>query len=485
LVCRKVLLQHAVSFTRRLSHQRAELWAPNADDLHVSLFSCEGEGIGVQSSGLIRRYLEHVWHSPFTRSVAVVTTGTVGAQAITIVFSPIITRIYGPDAFGLLGTFMAILSIVIPIATLGYSMAIVLSRDDRDALGLVRLSLQISFVMALTVSTILWFGGSWLITSMSIEVIGDYLFLIPVAMLFSAWVQIAHQWLIRKKEFRVIAKVAVSNSLILNFAKSGIGWFSPLAAVLIGLAAIGNLLNALQLSVSAVRRYRSSAIQPEKTAPGRIGYLAHFHRDFPLYRTPQNLINAASQSLPILMLAAFFGPAPAGFYTLGKVVMGVPSVLVGNSFADVFYPRITEAAYAGEDLRKAIINATGVLALLGIVPFGLVILVGPWLFSFVFGSEWRMAGEYGQWLALFFFSNFINKPCVSAVPVLGIQRGLLIYELFSTGGKAAGLIVGFYFFENDLWAIALFSVVGVVAYAAMMLWIIGHAARWGSHAKTS
>lgn len=39
---------------------------------------------------------------PFIRNVATVATGTVAAQAIAIAFSPIITQLYDPDAFGAL-----------------------------------------------------------------------------------------------------------------------------------------------------------------------------------------------------------------------------------------------------------------------------------------------------------------------------------------------------------------------------------------------
>jgi uncharacterized membrane protein len=96
-----------------------------------------------------------------------------------------------------------------------------------------------------------------------------------------------------------------------------------------------------------------------------------------------------------------------------------------------------------------------------------------------------MAGEYARWLALFFLFNFINKPAVAAVPVLRIQRGLLVYEIFSTGTKALGLVIGFYWFGSDIWAVALFSVIGVLTYSAMIFWILAHSKRWKLHAQTS
>lgn len=436
-------------------------------------------------TGLPRRVFVRLWHSRFARNVAVVASGTAAAQAITLAFAPLITRIYGPEAFGLLGTFMAIVAVVTPLAALAYPIAIVLPKEDRDALGLVRLCFILSVAIAAIASVLLWIGGGWLTFTLNAESVASFLFLIPLTMLLSAWVQIAHQWLIRKKEFGVIARVAVAQSLILNSAKSGIGWFNPAGAVLIVIATAGSALHAVMLYLSARGRYKGDAENSQKRAGTPIKQLARQHKDFPLYRAPQNFINAASQSLPVLMLAAFFGPVAAGFYTLGKMSMGLPSALLGKAVSDVFYPQITESANNGGDLPRQIIHATVALLAIGLIPFGLIILAGPWMFGLVFGSSWVMAGEYARWLALFFLFNFINKPAVAAVPVLGIQRGLLIYEIFSTGTKALGLVIGFYWFGSDIWAVALFSVIGVLAYSAMIFWILAHAKKWKLHAQTS
>ncbi len=430
-------------------------------------------------------YIGRAWTSRFARNVAVVASGTAGAQAVTMAFSPLITRIYGPEAFGLLGTFTAMVMVATPLAALAYPIAIVLPREDRDALGIAKLSLMLSFAVALLAAGLLWSGGDWLTATLGAESVAAYLLLIPVAMVFAAWTQTAHQWLIRKKEFSVIARTAIAHSLIVNSAKTGAGWLHPVGAVLIVLATLGHILHAALLFVGARRRYQSGATTQVEGPETPLRELAHRYRDFPLYRAPQNFINAASQSLPVLMLAAFFGPAAAGFYTLGKMVMGLPSTLLGKAVTDVFYPRITEAAHTGENLPRYILQATGALFVIGIVPFGLVMLFGPLLFSLVFGGDWGMAGEYARWLALFFLFNFINKPSVAAVPVLRIQRGLLIYEAFSTGGKVLGLAAGFYWFGSDLWAIALFSVIGAIAYSVMMFWIVSCAMRGSFDRKPS
>ena len=175
--------------------------------------------------------------------------------------------------------------------------------------------------------------------------------------------------------------------------------------------------------------------------------LAMQYYDFPLYRAPQVFLNAISQSLPVLMLASFFGPESAGFYAICKTVLGVPSLLIGQAVGDVFYPRITEASHQGEDLSQLILKATIALAAVGLLPFAIVVAFGPQLFSFVFGGEWLRAGEYARWLALWMFFGFLNRPSVAAIATLSIQGFFLVFELVSIGVRIVALAIGFLFLK--------------------------------------
>ena len=419
-------------------------------------------------SALFRQGTNRIWQSRFARNVSIVASGTAGAQAITIAFAPIITRLYGPEAFGLLGTFMAITAIMVPIAALTYPTAIVLPKNDQDALGLARLSVMLSIVMAALVATILMFSGDRAAAALGVESVARYLLLIPVFMLFAAWMQIAHQWLIRKKEFSVVARSALAHSLIVNSAKSGIGWFHPVGAVLIVLATFGQALHAALLLIGARRRYHHRSESSRAT----LRQLAHRHRDFPFYRAPQSFINAASGSLPVLMLAAFFGPVAAGFYTLAKMVMGMPTILIGKAVNDVFYPRITEALHKGENLPRYILQTTAVLFAIGLIPYGIVILTGPWLFSLVFGGEWNTAGEYASWLSIWLLIAFSAQPSATAIPVLSLQKEFLVYEIVSVLLRVSAIVTGVQIFESAVMAVALFSLSGVGLSLFLIVWVV-------------
>jgi O-antigen/teichoic acid export membrane protein len=269
--------------------------------------------------------------------------------------------------------------------------------------------------------------------------------------------------LIRKKQFAITARVAVLQAFLLNSAKTIIGWINPVGAVLVILATLGHGLHAAMLWAGIKKSGQlTGRPAPKETSRPSLKKLAKQYYDFPLYRAPQVFLYALSQSLPVLMLASYFGPSAAGFYTICRAVLDMPCSLVGKAVGDVFYPRVTEAFHRGEDVSRLILKATLALAGVGFLPFAVVVVFGPQLFSIVFGVEWVRAGEYARWMALWKFIGFVNRPSVAAIATLSIQGFFLIFEFISIGSRIVALAIGFFFFKNDVAAVALFALVGML-----------------------
>src|SRR5699024_3852820 len=366
--------------------------------------------------------------SSFVKNVAVMATGAAGAQAVTMALSPIITRLYGPEAFGILGTFTALTRVIIPIAALTYPIAIVLPKSDKNAKGIVKLSLLTTFMTAFLTTIILLFFNNTVVNLFQLEEIAPYLYLIPLVIIFAGLMQITEQWLIRTNQFAINAKVNFLQSVIINGSKVGIGFIYPVAVVLVLLQVVANGLRAFMMILFAKKSSYQSK-DDEKENKVSIKELAKKHYDFPLYRAPEELFSSISQNLPDLLLTSFFGPASGGFWNIGRTVLGLPSRLIGQSLGDVFYPRVSEAANNKEDGTHLIKKATFALLGLGVIPFGLIIAFGPFLFEFVFGEGWDVAGEYARWIALSSYSTFINKPSVRSMPVLSAQGFHFFYSI--------------------------------------------------------
>jgi len=176
----------------------------------------EQQGGRTSSMDRLKEALHGGMRSKLLRNILTVVSGTAGAQAITMAFMPVITRIYGPEAYGVLGTFLSVTLMLIPIAALTYPIAIVLPKRDGDARGLVRLSLIIAVLLAALTALLLQTYGSWLVEKADVAIIVPYLLLIPLGLFSGAALEIAQQWLFRTQRFRLTASVAVGDSLLFN-----------------------------------------------------------------------------------------------------------------------------------------------------------------------------------------------------------------------------------------------------------------------------
>lgn len=398
----------------------------------------------------MKKTMQRVISSLFVRNVIVLVSGTASAQIIAILSSPIITRLYGPKAYGLMGVFQSIIQIIIPLAALTYPVAIILPKRNNDAIAIIRLSMCIAVILSIISLIMLLIFGKQIIKTFGLQEIGPFLFLIPLVILFSGFMEVYEQWLIRTKQFGITAKSAVYRSLIINGSRIGIGLFYPIASVLIVLATLENGLRAF------IMRYylRKTGFKMEDNQRTLLIDMAQKYKDFPLYRAPQEFLERFSQSMPIFLLSYFFGAATAGFFTIGRTVLSLPSLLIGKSIGDVFYPRISEASKNGENLNKLIIQATISLALVGVIPFGIITFFGPDLFSILFGSEWVMAGEYARWMSVWMFCTFINRPSTRALPVMSAQAFQLKYAVLTLILRVVAFGSAYYIFNDDLIAIA-------------------------------
>lgn len=407
-----------------------------------------------------------------TRNISVMVSGTAVSQLIGVAFAPLLTRLYGPETFGLLGVFLSITAILGTVAAASYPLAIVLPRDDASARELVRLSIFLGILTSLLTAITLYFFGLEILGMLNALDISGFMYLIPVSMFITVIAVTSSNWLIRQKAFNLIAKLTVASTIVTNTIKAGLGFILPTAIVLVVMNTLGELIKVAMMLFGLSKSQRKLLLKPPtKDSPLLLWRFAKKYSDFPLFRSPQVLINAVSQNFPIMMLAASFGSVSVGHYVIATTVLVLPARLVGNAFSQVFYGRVVEAVRLREDVKKLIVKSTAGLALIGIVPFLFIIIAGPTIFSIFFGPDWETAGIYARWLSGWLFFQFINAPAVTAIPVLRLQKGLLKYELFSTGSKALALYIGMVFYESEIVAIALFSGVGLLAYAWLIAWV--------------
>ncbi len=414
--------------------------------------------------------IKQLTQSKFARNVAVVATGTAGAQAIAMAFSPAITRIYGPETFGAMGTFIAIFEMISPLAALSYPMAMVLPKHDSEAIGLARISLWIALITSLMTALVLILFKAPIVNAFNLHAIEPYILILPITMLFSVLMTISSQWTIRKKLFKLKAKSAILQALIISLMKAGLGLLNPTAIILIGTTSFGYLLQAVLVKIGI--REKNKEIKPTTESNYKVRDLLKRYKDFAYFRTPQIFLNSVGQSLPILMLANLFTPATVGFYVLARTVLFVPSNLIGTSVAEVFYPKFVETVRQGDSGKLLLVKACTSLAAIGSVPYLTLIAFGPLLFALIFGNEWREAGEYSRWMSIWLFVVLVTRPIIAAIPALSLQGLFLGFEAIAVLVRILSILTGYFWIGTALGAVMAFSLSNAIIYAVLTVLII-------------
>lgn len=416
------------------------------------------------------------------KRLSVLVSATVLVQLINFALLPVLLRLFGPEAYGEYGAFQALLLVLLPLSALGLPQALVQAKGRLQKYSLVQLSLFISVALALLVFVVsLLFAGP-IAQVLSLSNLTLWLYAIPVAMLGSTLLQLRQQQLIGLQQVRTLARAEVVQNLLVQLSRLGGGGMHSGASVLVAIALLAPWAHCCFLTQSAPRapraivRYgRLLKLGATKRRKRLLRVMRQFQA-FIWFQTPQQLLNTAAQSAPVLLLAGYFGPSAAGFYTLAKTVLALPALVLGKAVGDVFYPHFVHCAEQRQPLVLVLLKAMAGLALLGLLPFALLAFYGHEIFGWVFGDQWQSSGDYARWMALWLYVAFVNTPCVKAVMVLRIQHWATLLNLFTFIGR----VLAFVWVASDngqpVSAIAAFALVGllhVLLFSSMTLYFCG------------
>ena len=147
------------------------------------------------------------------RAIAVLVTGTALGQLIVLAASPLVTRLYTPADFGVLGVFSAFLGILGIAVTLRYELAIPLAEDDASVVNLVALSLAVTFLLSLMVGVALWPWGEVITGWFNAEALRPLLWLLPVGLVAIGWASVFTYWAVHRQAFGHITRNQINRSV--------------------------------------------------------------------------------------------------------------------------------------------------------------------------------------------------------------------------------------------------------------------------------
>jgi len=174
-----------------------------------------------------------------------------------------------------------------------------------------------------------------------------------------------------------------------------------------------------------------------------------------------------------LLLAHFYGILVAGAYAFGVRMLQVPMSFVLGALRQVLFQKAAETQHQGGSLTPLYLKTTVGLFAMALLPSSILFIWAPQLFSWIFGSQWHVAGEYAQSLVLWLLFAFCNLPAVLFARLIRIQRTVFFYDTVLMIFRALLLVLGGLYLSAPQ-TIALFSMVGAGMNAVLIL-LVGRA----------
>lgn len=410
----------------------------------------------------LKIYIARKWNSEDSggsifKNMMILASGVGAARVLTLFTAPIVTRIYQPDDFGVLSFLGALAGILVPFGTLRYSMAIPLPEKDGVAVNLTVLSVFFLLLISGLIMLFFLFFAPNILGVFSMEKLLPYWWLLPITTAGTGFYELLQNWALREKAFKPLARTGIWQTVVGAVAKISLGLlgFKPLGLL------IGQVLSQTAGILTLMRCcYHKIQNNFRHVTKARLLFLLRRYADFPKYRLPSQFLLAFSSRAPILFFSWQFGAEVTGQLGLALTMLALPMTLFGKTISQAYYAEIAKIGKKNPEKIYLITKSiTKKLFLLGLVPFFILLLGGPWLFETFFGAAWREAGVFCSILSIYLLAQFVSSPLMNVLNVLEQQNTYLKINIYRFSVLAAVFFVSKYLNLEYLYVIEMYSIV--------------------------
>ena len=406
--------------------------------------------------------------SEFSRNVLTMITGTTIAQAIPVAISPILTRIYTPEDFGVFAIFIAIAAIFGAVASGRYELAIMLPKKDEDAINIFALGFIITTLISFFLLILILLFGDQFVLFINDETLKPWLYFVPISVFLLGLWNILNYFNNRKKQYKELARANILKSLILAIVQLSFGFMKAGVGGLISGQIFSQLFANIKLLISIIKNKTLIS----KISKIKILALAKKYKKFPKFSIPSTFMNTASLQVPVLLLGVFFNSTIVGFYSLSHRFINMPMTIIGSSIGQVFFQESSNIKNDEKNLRKLTLSTYKKLFKIGLIPFLLVIVFADYIFGFVFGKNWIIAGEYAQVLSLWIFFVYISAPLSNLCFTLEKQKQALYFNTFILFSRIFVILYGAIFLKDAYLTILIFGITGFIFWLSWSMYLL-------------
>jgi O-antigen/teichoic acid export membrane protein len=416
--------------------------------------------------------LRQLWRGGL-KAVVGLSSATVLGQLTVASAMPALTRLYTPEAMGVLATFSGIATTVFVAAGLRYEGAIPVARRDTHARLLLLLALVCGGAVALACVPFVVMGRERIAIAVDAPGLGALLWLLPPFVLFAsanrAWQALA----VRERRFVDVARTRMVQAPATLVPQLGGGLLQLGAAALVVGFILGQTAGLLSLMRGTVGlRGLVGAAWPWR----RLQALARRHWRFPVLDMPAAFANTLGSHLPALALAFVVSPAAAGVYAVHQRLLLGPAAIVTQAIGQVLLGDVRTDIQSGAIRTKAP-RVAALLGVIAVIVAGLGVIIADPLMTLALGSNFAADhSPYARFVLVGVCAQFVYSPLSVLLSATRAQGQYLVGQLALLIGRAAALAWGLA--RGSAWdAVVATSLVGAAIYIIGALAIVLHVRR--------
>jgi O-antigen/teichoic acid export membrane protein len=407
--------------------------------------------------------------SPFIRGMTFLLSGSALAMLLPLLATPVLTRLFTPEAFGVVAVYTSLIALIAPMTTLRYDKAILLGENERQASSILNLTFLTIVLLSAFAALLFWLFTDELTSVLKIPELRGVWWWFPVGLVFYAMVLPLQSWMIRHERFgelgalRVWRQAGIAGIPLLCGLLGAVGGLNLTGLRLIGLGVVPLFLIGRILSVRSNR--------PEPVRMPDMARQARRHWRFPVYTTPDTLLEALSREGVAIVLAMFFMTELVGQYSRAFYLVTIPFSVIGMALDQVFYQQAAKLRHDPKQLSN-LVNDVFHYAILLLTPiFMSFIVLGPDMLQLFLGQPWREAGVMSSLLAPFFLAKTLIYPLANLSSALERQSVGFRFTGSLLLVQGTGLLTGCFLGSARL-ALLIYSMMGVVVLLFYGRWIV-------------
>jgi len=377
----------------------------------------------------------------FVKNVFALVGGTAFASGLIMLAEPITSRFFLPESFGTAAAFYSGATILGIISCLRYEMALVLPDKEEDARSLFILCTLILFAVTVLTAIATWAAGPSIAGLLNMEGLLPALWLFPFAVFLTGLDYLLRRWHSRYKRFNCIALSRTFQAVPRVPAEiigGMLGYTHALYLILF------RILGLIGPNINMFRCFFKMDRQAVFTGSSLAGLIKNAKRyiKFPLFETLSTLLMIISFHAPTLLIASFFGAMEAGYFAKAFYLLFLPTFLVAESTSQVFLQYSAAIRIGGHNLSGVVEVVLKRMFNFGLLPFALIALIGPEIFTVALGRAWSEAGLYAQLMVPWLFAVLLNNSIITLFGVLERQGIGLVYNSFLLFFRIMILVAG-------------------------------------------